>query len=52
MRIIEALGVKDLPPVSTPADVVLGKDENGDPANCTFNYASVIGMLWYLYGHS
>ena len=51
-RIIEALGVTDLPAVSTPADVVTGQDEDGDPPNCTFNYASVIGMLWYVYGHS
>jgi len=51
-RIIEALKVEDLDPVATPADDVLGKDEDGDPANCSFNYASVIGMLWYLYGHS
>ena len=51
-RIIKALKIDDLPPVDTPADKALGKDEDGDPANCTFNYASVIGMLWYLYGHS
>ena len=51
-RIITALGCDDLPAVSTPADDVLGKDEDGEPATCTFNYASVIGMLWYLYGHS
>ena len=51
-RIIEALGVTDLPAVATPATDVLGKDEDGEPANGTFNYASVIGMLWYLYGHS
>ena len=51
-RIIEALGVGDLPEVSTPATDVLGKDEHGEPPNATFNYASVIGMLWYLYGHS
>ena len=51
-RIVEALHCKDLPPVSTPATEVLGKDEFGDPANCTFNYASVVGVLWYLYGHS
>ena len=51
-RIISALGCDDLPGVKTPADDVLGKDEEGEPANCTFNYASVIGMLWYLYGHS
>jgi hypothetical protein len=31
---------------------VLGKDENREPPNCTFNYASVIGMLWYIYRHS
>ena len=51
-RIIEALHIKDLPPVTTPAVECLGKDEFGDPADCTFNYASVMGMLWYLYGHS
>ena len=51
-RIISALGCDNLPGVTTPADEVLGKDEDGEPANCTFNYASVIGMLWYLYGHS
>ena len=51
-RIIEALQVEDLPAVSTPSDSVLGKDVDGDPPNCSFNYASVIGMLWYLYGHS
>ena len=51
-RIIDALQIQDLPPVSTPANGVLGKDLEGDPPNCTFSYASVIGMLWYLYGHS
>ena len=51
-RILKALKIDDLPAVRTPADQVLGKDELGEPANCTFNYASVIGMLWYLYGHS
>ena len=51
-RIIDALGCRDLPPVMTPAEEVLGKDENGEPPNCTFNYASVIGMLWYVYRHS
>ena len=51
-KIIEALHVDDLPAVDTPALECLGKDELGDPATCTFNYASVIGMLWYLYGHS
>ena len=51
-RIIEALQVEELPAVSTPADSVLGKDVDGDPPNCSFNCASIIGMLWYLYGHS
>ena len=53
-KIIEALQIEDLPPVSTstPATECLGKDPLGDPPNCSFNYASVIGMIWYLYGHS
>ena len=51
-RVLEALDVSGLPPVATPADEVLGTDPDGDPCQCTFNYASVIGMLWYLYGHS
>ena len=52
LRIIEALGIDDLPPLDRPASDVLSSDPEGDPPNCTFNYASVIGMLWYLYGHS
>ena len=51
-RILEQLNVADLPAVDTPANVILGKDEDGDPPECTFNYASVIGSLWYVYGHS
>jgi hypothetical protein len=51
-RIIEALNIDDLPGVDTPADQCLGKDEDGESPHCTFNYASVIGMMWYLYGHS
>ena len=51
-RIVEALQVESLPSVSTPADGVLGKDEDGEPPHCAFSYASVIGMLWYLYNHS
>jgi hypothetical protein len=51
-QIIEALHIGDLPSVATPATECLGKDPLGDPADCTFNYASVIGMIWYLYGHS
>jgi len=51
-RIIKALGCDDLPSVTTHADTILHKDEDGDPATGDFNYASVIGMIWYLYGHS
>ena len=51
-HVIEALQIEGLPPALTPSDGVLGKDLNGDPPNCAFNYASVIGMAWYLYGHS
>jgi hypothetical protein len=51
-RIIDALDLDGLPPVETPAEEVLTLDRNGDPPNGTFNYASVIGMMWYLYGHS
>ena len=51
-RIIDALHIEDLPAVSTPADRVLGKDEDGDPAHGDFNYASVIGMMWYLTSHT
>ena len=51
-KIIEALKIDHLPPVATPADRVLGKDENGEPPNCDFNYASVVGMCFYLYSHS
>ena len=51
-RIVEALGADKMDPVSTPANTVIGSDEDGDPPAATFNYASVIGMLWYVYGHS
>ena len=51
-KIIETLQVQDLPPVSTPANEVLGKDPEGDPPNCSFSYPSAIGQLWYLYNHS
>ena len=30
----------------------LVKDENGEPHQDTFNYASVVGMLLYLLGHA
>jgi hypothetical protein len=46
------LGIADLEPVDDPAVEILGKDPDGDPPDCSFNYASVIGMMWYLYSHS
>lgn len=51
-KILASLHVENLPAVDTPADSILHKDEDGDPPDCTFSYASVIGALWYLYGHS
>jgi len=51
-RILEALQCEHLPPKDTPADDVLGKDIDGDPPDCAFNYASVIGMMWYVEAHS
>jgi len=49
-RIIKAPGCADLPSVTTPADT--HENEDGDPTSGDFNYASVIGMIWYLCGHS
>ena len=51
-RIIAALRCKNLPTLKVPADAILHKDEDGNPASGEFNYASVAGMIWYLYGHS
>jgi hypothetical protein len=52
-RILESLNVEKLTPVRVPAARgVLPKDEEGDPPNGLFNYASVIGMLQYLQAHS
>eukprot|EP00956_Cyclotella_meneghiniana_P016664 scaffold26464_cov80-Cyclotella_meneghiniana.AAC.2 len=54
-RIITALGMdsvyttkKDTPAEASP----LPKDVDGEPADPTFPYASIIGMLLYLSGHS
>ncbi len=53
-RIIEVLGL-DMDQTNakgTPAErKPLVKDENGEPQQDTFNYASVVGMLLYLSGH-
>jgi len=52
-RIVDALDVGHLPRKFTPASPeLLVKDEDGDPPNGAYNYASVIGMLQYLQGHS
>ena len=51
-RIIEALNIDGLPSVDTPAECTLGKDEDGEPPNCSFNYPSVVGMIGYLKGHT
>ncbi len=54
-RIIEALGLdmvqtnaKGTPTERKP----LVKDDNGEPPQETFNYASIVGMLLYLLGHT
>ena len=54
-RIISALGLhaKYSTNKDTPADTSpLPKDSNGTPADPVFPYASIIGMLLYLSGHS
>jgi len=51
-RIIKALGCDHLPLVTTPADTILHEDKDGEQATGDFNHASVIVMIWYLYGHS
>jgi hypothetical protein len=52
-RIADALQISHLPPKRTPAKVgVLGSDPEGDAPSCTFNYASVIGMMGYLQSNS
>jgi len=51
-RIVNALGSDDLPSVTTPADTILHKDEDGDAATGDFNCASAIGVIWHLSGHS
>ena len=54
-RIISALGLDAdyTTPKDTPAEcAALPKDADSPPANPPFNYASVVGMLLYLSGHS
>ena len=52
-RIISAMGLEGAKSVKTPTtEQRLPKDENGEPCNETFNYASVVGMLMYLAGNT
>ena len=52
-QIISAMGLEGTNPKSTPAEYgSLPVDKEGKPCNESFNYASVIGMLMYLQGHS
>ena len=54
-RIIEALGLNmdQTNSKGTPAEhKPLVKDENGKPQQDTFNYATFVGMLLYLLGHT
>ena len=53
-RIIEALHLDDssITITDTPCDKYLALDKEGTPALGTYNYASVVGMLSYLGGHS
>jgi hypothetical protein len=54
-RIVEALGLdsKMSTPKYTPAEATqLTRDEDGEPPQGSFGYASVVGMLLYLSGHT
>jgi hypothetical protein len=52
--IVAALGLdKNSTACATPAEAnTLPKDVSGNPASGTINYASVVGMLLYLCGHT
>ena len=52
-KIVDALDIQGLDPVSTPALEVLVSDKDGEPPNGVYSYASVCRMmLLYLSGHS
>ena len=52
-RIITAMGLDDASPNKTPAEYgALPKDQDGEGCNANFNYASIVGMMLYLQGHS
>ena len=52
-RIISSLGLDEANTKETPAKLgTLPKDSKGSPCNSEFNYASIVGMLLYLEGHT
>ena len=51
-KIVEALYLDDdTSPVETPANPYISLDEDGEPTQGLYNYASAVGMLGYLQGH-
>ena len=53
IKVVEALQISKLPRKFTPADTTpLVKNEGGEAPESRYNYASVVGMLQYLQGHS
>ena len=52
-KIITAMGLDDASPNKTPAEYgPLPKDQDVKCCNANFNYASIVGMMLYLQGHS
>ncbi|EJK50548.1 hypothetical protein THAOC_30426 [Thalassiosira oceanica] len=53
-RCIEAVGLDNATTRDTPCrpGIPLTRDDEGEPALGDFNYASVVGMLMYLAGHT
>ena len=53
-RCIEAVGLDNATTRDTPSrpGIPLVRDDEGEPALGDFNYASVVGMLMYLAGHT
>jgi len=51
-KIVKTLGADQLPPAPTPSTGPIGTDEEGEPPTGDFNFASVVGMLWYVFNNS
>jgi hypothetical protein len=51
-KILEDLQLEDVPAVDAPATECLGEDPFGEPCQCAWNYATIIGKLQYVYGHT